>query len=265
VAASGSADTIGLGSNVTYTVTVTDGGPADATQVVLTDWLSTGLTLVSSSTSQGACGPLERVGLVNQMICGLGTIPAGAAVTVTIVVTAVSERYVGFITNDAAVASDLGDPDLTNNSAHVVTMVVLPSLTVTKAGTGSGRVTSSPPGIDCGAVCSSPFPGGTSVTLTGTAAAGSVFDGWSGGGCGGTGTCTVDVSTEVAVTATFTSTAPTAGSGGGCGTSGAGSAMSLLGLAAVWYRRRSVGCSGASFRTDGHPRSQAEQATVRAR
>ena len=40
------------------------------------------------------------------------------------------------------------------------------TLSVTKAGTGAGRVASTPGGINCGEDCSSPFGAGTSVTLT---------------------------------------------------------------------------------------------------
>ena len=49
------------------------------------------------------------------------------------------------------------------------------TLTVTPAGAGTGTVTSAPAGINCGATCSAAFPGGTSVTLTATPAAGSTF------------------------------------------------------------------------------------------
>jgi len=77
------------------------------------------------------------------------------------------------------------------------------TLTVSKAGSGSGGVTSSPGGINCGATCSAMFDQGTSVTLTATASAGSVFAGWSGGGCAGTGTCQVTLGADTTVTATF--------------------------------------------------------------
>ncbi len=64
------------------------------------------------------------------------------------------------------------------------------TLAVTKAGTGSGTVTSSPAGISCGSTCSADFASGTSVTLTARRASGSTFAGW-GGACSGTAaTCT---------------------------------------------------------------------------
>ncbi len=54
-------------------------------------------------------------------------------------------------------------------------------ITVTKEGTGSGTVTSSPAGIDCGATCTAAFNQGLRLTLTATPAAGSSFTGWTTG------------------------------------------------------------------------------------
>ena len=53
-------------------------------------------------------------------------------------------------------------------------------LTVSRSGTGTGTVTSDFPGIDCGTDCQEGFPSGQLVTLTPTAASGSLFSGWSG-------------------------------------------------------------------------------------
>ena len=75
-------------------------------------------------------------------------------------------------------------------------------LTVSRAGAGTGTV-SGPAGINCGSACSATFGAGAVVTLTATPAAGSVFAGWSGGGCSGTGSCVVTVSAATTVTATF--------------------------------------------------------------
>jgi uncharacterized repeat protein (TIGR02543 family) len=76
-------------------------------------------------------------------------------------------------------------------------------LTVTEAGDGSGTVTSDPTGIDCGSVCSTPFPTGSSVTLTATAATGSAFTGWSNACTGTQPTCTVTMDMAHSVTANF--------------------------------------------------------------
>ena len=78
-----------------------------------------------------------------------------------------------------------------------------PTLTVLKSGTGSGTVTSSPAGIDCGSDCSESYDQVTSVTLNATPASGSTFTGWSDGGCSGTGTCVVVMDADIEVTAAF--------------------------------------------------------------
>ena len=77
-----------------------------------------------------------------------------------------------------------------------------PVVTVTKAGTGSGTVTSNPAGIDCGVGCSHPFAVNTPVTLIATPASGSIFTGWL-GACTGTGACNANTSAAINVSATF--------------------------------------------------------------
>jgi hypothetical protein len=76
------------------------------------------------------------------------------------------------------------------------------TLTVNKVGSGSGSVTCD------GGACASSYPEGTKVTLGATAASGSSFAGWSGGGCSGTGSCVVTMSADTAVTATFNANPP---------------------------------------------------------
>ncbi len=83
-------------------------------------------------------------------------------------------------------------------------------ISASKAGTGSGTVTSAPAGIACGATCSALFAPTTEpvapqiVTLTAAPAEGSTFTGWSGGGCSGTGRCEVTSEGSAEVVATFT-------------------------------------------------------------
>lgn len=96
-------------------------------------------------------------------------------------------------------------------------------LTVVKAGTGSGTVTSNPVRINCGSTCTASFDAGASVTLTASASGGSTFAGWS-GACSGIGPCTVSMTEARSVTATFNATGQIlsvgkSGSGGGTVTS----------------------------------------------
>jgi uncharacterized delta-60 repeat protein len=96
------------------------------------------------------------------------------------------------------------------------------SLEVSKAGTGSGTVTSSPSGINCGSTCQAEFAGGTPVTLTAAPQPGSTFTGWSGGGCSGTGACEVTLNSGTHVTATFASAGGGEEEGSGKGGGGSG-------------------------------------------
>jgi hypothetical protein len=77
------------------------------------------------------------------------------------------------------------------------------TLSVSKAGTGTGTVTSYPSGINCGTNCSADYPDSTLVTLTAAPAANSTFAGWSGGVCSDTGACIVAMNSVKSVTATF--------------------------------------------------------------
>jgi hypothetical protein len=111
-------------------------------------------------------------------------------------------RYVAF----QSAASNLlvsGDTNGTRD-VFIVPTSALFNLTVSKTGTGSGTVTSSPAGINCGATCSASFGYNTSVTLNATAVTGSTFTGWSGSDCSGPGTCTVTMEAARSVTANFT-------------------------------------------------------------
>lgn len=91
----------------------------------------------------------------------------------------------------------------------------IPALTVDISGTGTGNVSSSPAGINCGTaflaglrqdgpapVCAADYKKGTRVSLTPTPDAGSVFTGW-GGDCKGSGTCSVTMKADKSVTASF--------------------------------------------------------------
>ena len=75
-------------------------------------------------------------------------------------------------------------------------------LSVQVAGGGSGTVSSSPAGINCGQLCSASFASGIVVTLAASPAANSFFAGWS-GACSGVGACKITLSQNSSATATF--------------------------------------------------------------
>ncbi len=76
-------------------------------------------------------------------------------------------------------------------------------LRANKSGSGEGRITSEPRGINCGGDCGNTYDIGTVVTLTATPDSDSVFLGWEGGGCSGTGTCTVTMTEDLTVVGIF--------------------------------------------------------------
>ncbi len=76
-------------------------------------------------------------------------------------------------------------------------------LTVSRSGSGSGRVSSNPAGIDCGADCSQLYPEDTYVQLTAAADAGSVFAGWTGTCYGTQSSCYADMYYNQTATAWF--------------------------------------------------------------
>jgi hypothetical protein len=83
------------------------------------------------------------------------------------------------------------------------------TLSVSKAGSGTGTVSSSTGAIDCGATCSAEIDAAGKIVLTALPAPGSSFAGWS-GACTGTGKCKLAMNEARTVTATFEKAAPPA-------------------------------------------------------
>lgn len=77
------------------------------------------------------------------------------------------------------------------------------TITVNKSGDGDGTVTSEPPVIDCGGVCSADLAFGTEIMFLATPAIGSSFGGWEGIICNGSVGCTFIVTGPVTTTARF--------------------------------------------------------------
>ena len=89
------------------------------------------------------------------------------------------------------------------DASTTATFQELHALSVETTGSGSGSITSDPPGVDCGLDCAGIFEVGTTVTLTATPAPGSAFTGWAPGDCTGTEPCSLFVSRDFAVSGVF--------------------------------------------------------------
>src|SRR4051794_31580499 len=157
------------------------------------------LTVSKSGTGTGSLASTPS-GIACGTVCS-ASYPSGGTVTLT-AAAAGGSTFSGW----SGDCTGTGTCTVTMDADHAVTasfQLVRPTLTVTKAGSGSGKVTSSPAGITCGSVCSATFQLGASVTLKASAAAGSRFTGWS-GDCAGTNTnCKLKLTASRAATATF--------------------------------------------------------------
>ncbi len=89
--------------------------------------------------------------------------------------------------------SGTGSCEVTMDQARSVVALIEPadiSVSVSLTGSGSGRVESSPEGLDCTESCSAAFDGGQTITLTATPDNGSFFIGWT-GACAGQQVCSL--------------------------------------------------------------------------
>jgi uncharacterized repeat protein (TIGR01451 family) len=114
-----SPDPVSLGANVTYSLSVTNKGFADAPGTLLSNTLPAGATFVSANSSQGSCSNAGG-GII---VCDLGTIATNGSASVTIVVTPTS---IGSATNRASVTTTGAEGSPGDNSATFVTLVQAP-------------------------------------------------------------------------------------------------------------------------------------------
>ncbi|MFD0275036.1 hypothetical protein ACFVHB_14210 [Kitasatospora sp. NPDC127111] len=121
VAISASPEPVPNGTNLTYTVTVHNAGPATAENVTFTDTLPANARFVSATPSTGSC-TTPPAGSTNSVTCNLGARAGGTDATTTIVVKAVATSG-GSITTTAKVSSSTPDPNPDNNTATITTPV----------------------------------------------------------------------------------------------------------------------------------------------
>jgi len=100
------------GSNITYTITVTNGGPSEAESVQVTNTLPGNTTFVSVQPPGMHSG-----GIVT---ANLGTMQPGQQISFQVVV---NPTGIGTVTNIASVSSATSDPNSLNNSATATTTV----------------------------------------------------------------------------------------------------------------------------------------------
>ena len=189
------------GSNPTCSLTLTANQQVTATFNVTQS--NPTLTVVISGNGSVTSNP---AGISCPSKCS-ASFKSGTLVTLT-ETPAAGSYFVGWSGGGCSGSNSTCNLTLTSSQQVTATFNVTqsnPTLSVALPGTGSGSVSSSPPGISCPTTCSATFSGGTQVTLTETPASGSYFAGWSGGGCSGTSsTCVLTLNASEQVNATFT-------------------------------------------------------------
>jgi uncharacterized repeat protein (TIGR01451 family) len=230
---------IAYGSKPTYTITITNAGPAESTSAVVTVPLPAGATNTNwicfgNSPNATIVPGHANTGSGAATLSTMFDLKSGASGTCTYTVTAPASGASPstFVVTGNVSDNTLFDPNSANNSAtdtdEITAAGNIDTISVTTSGTGGGTVTSNPAGINCSAnsgTCSDPFANGVAVTLTATPVAGSTFGGWTGLVTCSEGqasqTCTFTPSGNVSATATFTqityavTTSTTPASGGG--------------------------------------------------
>jgi uncharacterized protein (TIGR03437 family) len=121
-----SPDPVTIGSNVTYTLTLTNNGAAVAQNVTVRDTLPSSVTFVSCGSTGGVCD-----GSGNNRIVTFTSVASGSSATITLVATA--NGPVGMtISNTATVSSATPDSNTGNNSTTTTTLIQaqLPELSI---------------------------------------------------------------------------------------------------------------------------------------
>ena len=121
VTKTGTPNPVVAGQKETYTITVTNNGPSNATGVVAQDsWsaasgIKGGIAFKSVSATQGTC---TQSG--SGITCDLGSLASGSTATVTLVL---QPRSKGTLSDTATVTGNEYDPNSANNSSYVLTTV----------------------------------------------------------------------------------------------------------------------------------------------
>jgi len=109
---------IKTGSPVSYNIKAINNGPDNATGVAVTDTLPASTTLISATSTTGACTSLSGI-----VTCNVGNLAAGASATINLSIT---PSVAGNMTNAVAITGTQPDPFSADNSANTVTQITSP-------------------------------------------------------------------------------------------------------------------------------------------
>lgn len=131
------------GSNISYSISVTNSGPSPASNTQLTDNLPAGTTFVSLTLASGppAICSTPSAGANGTITCTWASLASGATTTYTLVAN-VPSSATGTVVNTANVSTSTNDPNGANNSSTTTaTVTVSADLSVVKTGSASASQT----------------------------------------------------------------------------------------------------------------------------
>jgi len=147
------ANMVTAGRRVRYTITVTNNGPSDADNAIVTDRLPPGVTIVPGSLTVSIVNGTQTTGTcatgtpgepLDRFTCGLGdlrSVPVGVATIVFDALVAPNVPDGTVLENDVCVGSDIFDNNNANNCAHNQTIVKTSAdMAIAKTSVGSNKV-----------------------------------------------------------------------------------------------------------------------------
>jgi len=121
----GTPDQVSPGANITYEITVTNGGPDPADNAALSDTLPATLTFVSLSAPAGWTCMTPAMGAGGTVTCTNPSLAVTSGDVFTLVVNVPADAVPGtFFTNTATVSTTTFDPNDEDNSSTAATLVL---------------------------------------------------------------------------------------------------------------------------------------------
>ncbi|HEX8140179.1 MAG TPA: Calx-beta domain-containing protein [Pyrinomonadaceae bacterium] len=135
-----SPDPVAIGNNITYTITVTNGGPDTATSAVLSESVPTNTTFRSITAPAGwTCPTQPALGGTGAISCTNPSFAVGSSVFTLVVRVGTGVADGTTISNTATISSSTSDSASGNNMATELTTVKQPLLVISQIYPGGGN------------------------------------------------------------------------------------------------------------------------------